>query len=869
MSEKSFEDRSSTWDIPGPSSLAAILDTVNTSTSDNHQRHEDMDCETLFAESDDEVQVIMSMEPSNNEPKGEISSNQINSTSPGQQYEVNISHLSEPIPARTPIPEEYQPLPDSSSSLDYTRHSGNCTNGNEQLLRNVNIRYQPKDISHHRPYYYHGLYGMQYEDTRPREYIAAPYVHNNLHDERNVLHVARPINYTASPELPTPPDVNLTYDEFRAACNAVPLRNLERDMERPSRKLNISPRRRQSKESDRPHFIEVSSDEDETSNPRKKPCDRVASSASCSNKGSESGPSAVPLVKRENQSQDSSSREPEPLRTLNTCPGTSHPNTMREQHTASSHNHPLIKQEPNQNPQNNCSCRNIHVHQNYSHGDHNHRAIPNYHNYQNGAHHHHRHQHHRHFHQSAPSGSQKPSTAHIKEEPGVPPVNIKTEPSSNLESTDTPNVPIKIEPSQVSVKTEPGSSSRNEGSGRSDTAEPARSVVKTEPPERRCCKGPGERVVKETPPQPGTSSGGNTQAANLTSERQDAQASGSSSGNAVLSAPDLQLDWVSDSSTDEEVLMLGDNQNFRVIDLTNSPNRTEPTENEPQVQDGTAPSPRPLIETIPLPGEYVYPHPPMPSHPHLLRTRARCMMSCRGCCCAPRPLAPHLPHAHHHLIGDRRRELPPPYVVHERLWQRQQHNAEVQRRILMRPSLYDMYNVPYAGAGPYARHRDASPRSTALLSFSDDYEMRDIPPAHMIVEPPFVQHHMHHYMQMHPPHLHISIQPSGLGGTGTGSSVAALMRAAEAAEARRNGRGASSAVIERNTYRHAYAPPANHRDDKCTICLSVFELHADCRRLPCMHLFHMECVDQWLSTNKHCPICRVDIETHLNKDATF
>lgn len=28
-----------------------------------------------------------------------------------------------------------------------------------------------------------------------------------------------------------------------------------------------------------------------------------------------------------------------------------------------------------------------------------------------------------------------------------------------------------------------------------------------------------------------------------------------------------------------------------------------------------------------------------------------------------------------------------------------------------------------------------------------------------------------------------------------------------------------------------------------------------------MHLFHQECVDQWLLNSKGCPICRVDIET--------
>ena len=43
-------------------------------------------------------------------------------------------------------------------------------------------------------------------------------------------------------------------------------------------------------------------------------------------------------------------------------------------------------------------------------------------------------------------------------------------------------------------------------------------------------------------------------------------------------------------------------------------------------------------------------------------------------------------------------------------------------------------------------------------------------------------------------------------------------------------------------------------------CILEFEEEEDVRRLPCMHLFHVPCVDQWLGLNKRCPICRVDIE---------
>ncbi|KAL7844874.1 hypothetical protein SRHO_G00234130 [Serrasalmus rhombeus] len=56
-------------------------------------------------------------------------------------------------------------------------------------------------------------------------------------------------------------------------------------------------------------------------------------------------------------------------------------------------------------------------------------------------------------------------------------------------------------------------------------------------------------------------------------------------------------------------------------------------------------------------------------------------------------------------------------------------------------------------------------------------------------------------------------------------------------------------------------------DEKCTICLSMLEDGEDVRRLPCMHLFHQACVDQWLATSRKCPICRVDIQTQLSPDS--
>ncbi|CAF0746850.1 unnamed protein product [Brachionus calyciflorus] len=78
-------------------------------------------------------------------------------------------------------------------------------------------------------------------------------------------------------------------------------------------------------------------------------------------------------------------------------------------------------------------------------------------------------------------------------------------------------------------------------------------------------------------------------------------------------------------------------------------------------------------------------------------------------------------------------------------------------------------------------------------------------------------------------------------------------------------RGASEEMIETNTLTFCYEfeEKEEHEREKCTICLNEYENSENVRRLPCMHLFHVNCVDQWLKMNKKCPMCRVDIETKI------
>mmetsp|Transcript_87645 Transcript_87645/g.253120 ORF Transcript_87645/g.253120 Transcript_87645/m.253120 type:complete len:388 (+) Transcript_87645:72-1235(+) len=58
-------------------------------------------------------------------------------------------------------------------------------------------------------------------------------------------------------------------------------------------------------------------------------------------------------------------------------------------------------------------------------------------------------------------------------------------------------------------------------------------------------------------------------------------------------------------------------------------------------------------------------------------------------------------------------------------------------------------------------------------------------------------------------------------------------------------------------------PPADARESSqqtCMICLGDFAIGDRCRKLPCRHIFHEDCVDEWLRRCTDCPICKDNVD---------
>ena len=51
---------------------------------------------------------------------------------------------------------------------------------------------------------------------------------------------------------------------------------------------------------------------------------------------------------------------------------------------------------------------------------------------------------------------------------------------------------------------------------------------------------------------------------------------------------------------------------------------------------------------------------------------------------------------------------------------------------------------------------------------------------------------------------------------------------------------------------------SDKEDVSCSICICEFEDNEILRLLPCIHRFHRDCIDKWLSINRLCPTCNLD-----------
>ncbi|XP_034535690.1 E3 ubiquitin-protein ligase Arkadia isoform X4 [Notolabrus celidotus] len=308
-----------------------------------------------------------------------------------------------------------------------------------------------------------------------------------------------------------------------------------------------------------------------------------------------------------------------------------------------------------------------------------------------------------------------------------------------------------------------------------------------------------------------------------------------------------------------------------------------------------------LTPQPPPQGDYVIPHtvtfhPPLSSHPsgHAVPPAPPPPLHLSS---SSAPLAQHMPADHQTLPH----HIPALGASVQRLHQHEMlQRMEVQRRRMMqhptraheRPPPHPHRMHPNYGHGHHihvpqtmsSHPRQPEQRTAWELGIEAGVTVAPFPSGHL-------HSHLPHY---HPPprlhHFPIPFMHTGISEvtyphiryissrmTGFGRTYEDLLHLEE-----RLGtvnRGASQGTIERCTYPHKYKKRKLHgkqdedegadedTEEKCTICLSILEEGEDVRRLPCMHLFHQLCVDQWLLTNKKCPICRVDIEAQLSAES--
>ena len=48
-------------------------------------------------------------------------------------------------------------------------------------------------------------------------------------------------------------------------------------------------------------------------------------------------------------------------------------------------------------------------------------------------------------------------------------------------------------------------------------------------------------------------------------------------------------------------------------------------------------------------------------------------------------------------------------------------------------------------------------------------------------------------------------------------------------------------------------------NNNCIICLYEFNIGDKISALPCLHVFHFDCIKHWLKNELSCPVCKLEV----------
>lgn len=73
------------------------------------------------------------------------------------------------------------------------------------------------------------------------------------------------------------------------------------------------------------------------------------------------------------------------------------------------------------------------------------------------------------------------------------------------------------------------------------------------------------------------------------------------------------------------------------------------------------------------------------------------------------------------------------------------------------------------------------------------------------------------------------------------------------------------AIIPIKIYDQLSTELIKDKNKRCAVCLCDYEQDDQIRHLPCDHLFHPDCIQEWFNTNAKCPVCKFDMNSLVEK----